>query len=174
MRRKTLAMLALVPALTLGVQGCGDGEKDPKAGGATKASDQKKMREFAQCMRDNGVDMEDPTDGKINIRVSGKPGEGGPGMGNKVDAAQKKCAHLMPNGGKPEKPDPEQIAKMRALSKCMRDQGITEFPDPEPDGRMLLRAKKGSGLDPESPKFKAAQRACAKYEPKPPGSTGGK
>ncbi|SFO43812.1 MULTISPECIES: hypothetical protein [Actinomadura] len=172
MRRQTLAALALLPALALGAQGCGTlGGSADASGTAKAASDQDKMRKFAQCMRDNGVDMKDPTgDGRVEIRASAAPGQsGGPGQTKKVDgkveAAHKKCRHLMPNGGKPPKPKPEELAKMRAFSKCMRDNGISEFPDPQPDGGMRIEAGKGTGLNPESQKYQKAQKACSKHSP---------
>ncbi|TDC95323.1 hypothetical protein [Actinomadura sp. 7K507] len=168
MRRQTLAVLCLVPALALGLPACGnDGSGGPGAT-AGAASDKEKMREFAQCMRDNGVDMPDPSeDGKVTMAQSARPGEarGGPGGNDRVAAAQEKCRHLMPNGGKPKKMKPEDVAKMRAFSKCMRDNGISRFPDPDSDGRMLLKAGPGTGIDPESSEFKAAQKACAKLRP---------
>ncbi|MEU8345500.1 hypothetical protein SAMN05443665_1017101 [Actinomadura meyerae] len=172
MRRTTLAVLALVPVLALGAQGCGGG-KDAAGSGGGNAGDDKKMREFAQCMRENGVDMPDPKDGKVEIRASAEPGGGAEQTDEKIQAAQKKCARLMPNGGKPKKPDPGHVAKMRAFSKCMRDQGISGFPDPEPDGRMLVEGKEGTDMDPASSKFKAAQKACAKYQPEGPGKSVG-
>ncbi|MFA1543089.1 hypothetical protein [Actinomadura monticuli] len=171
MRRQALAALALVPALALGIQGCGTGGEGANASSTSKKSgDQEKMREFAQCMRENGVDMKDPeADGRVEIHASAKPGPAGPGKAPKADgtieAAQKKCRHLMPNGGRPPKPKPEELAKMRAFSTCMRDNGISTFPDPEPDGGIKIRAGKGTGLHPESPRFKKAQRACAEYSP---------
>ncbi|KAB2369536.1 hypothetical protein [Actinomadura montaniterrae] len=166
MRRNKLATLALLPALALGLQGCGGG--DGGGTGASKAaSDQAKMRRFAQCMRDNGVDMQDPKDGRVEIRASARPSAGkGPMRADpNVEAAQKKCAHLMPNGGKPQKPSAAELAKMRAYSKCMRDHGITEFPDPNPDGGMQLKAGPGTGIDPQSQTFKDADKACQKYQP---------
>jgi hypothetical protein len=168
MRRQTLAVLALLPALALGVQACGtEGKNAGASSTAKKASDQEKMRKFAQCMRDNGVDMKDPSgDGRVEIHASAGPGKGGPGKTDgKIQAAQKKCAHLMPNGGKPPKPKPEELAKMRAMSKCMRDNGISEFPDPDPDGGIKIQAGKGTGIDPGSQRFKNAQKACSKYSP---------
>ncbi|MFB4311501.1 hypothetical protein [Actinomadura sp. GTD37] len=178
MRRQTLAALALVPCLAFGAAACG-GAGGAKAGATAKAAgDDEKMRQFAQCMRKNGVDMPDPKDGKVEIRASGKPGEGaGPKGGGEIEAAQKKCAHLMPNGGRPEKPKQEELAQMRAFSKCMRDHGVAKFPDPKPDGRMLLKAGPGTGLNPESAEFKAAQKACDKLAPgggKGPSTTKGK
>lgn len=166
MRRRTLAALALVPALALGAQGCGGGGGGD--GTAKAASDDQKMREFARCMRANGVDMPDPKDGRIEIRASAKPGGAGkkaPEVDAGLQAAQKKCAHLMPNGGKPPKPKPEELAKMRAFSKCMRDKGVSAFPDPQPDGGMKIKEGKGTEMDPGSPTFKSAQKACAKLSP---------
>lgn len=172
MRRQTLAALALVPALALGAQGCGGDGGGAAAGGAAKAAanDDDKMRRFARCMRENGVDMPDPKDGKVEIRNSGKPGAADFQTDAEMEAAQRKCRHLMPNGGKPKKPKPEEIAKMRAFAECMREHGVPKFPDPKPDGSMLLQAGPGTGIDPQSRTFKDAQKACAKFSPdgKPP------
>jgi hypothetical protein len=52
-----------------------------------------------------------------------------------------------------------------AYSQCMRSHGVPKFPDPRPDGGFLLRAGPGTGIDPESPQFKAADRACQKLRP---------
>ncbi|MFD0689299.1 hypothetical protein [Actinomadura fibrosa] len=170
MRRQTLAALALVPALALALPACGAEAKT--AGGkstAKAASDQQKMRQFAQCMREHGVDMEDPdTDGKITIKSSAKPGQAGKGPQGppkEVQDAQKACRHLMPNGGKPPKMSAQDLAKARAHSKCMRDHGITDFPDPSPDGGIQIKAGNGSDLDPQNQRFKDADKACQKYAP---------
>ncbi|WP_211258785.1 hypothetical protein [Spirillospora albida] len=176
MRRRMIAALLLAPALALGAQGCGGGGADE--GPAGGKSDQDKMREFAQCMRKNGVDMQDPgVDGRIEIRASARPGQGSPGGDGKIEAAQKKCRHLMPGGGRPKRLSPEDTAKQRAFSKCMRDNGVTSFPDPQPDGGVRIEARKGSGLDPESREFKDAEKACRRHAPGggrvAPGGSGG-
>ena len=47
-----------------------------------------------------------------------------------------------------------------AFAQCMRENGYAEFPDPEPDGRMMIR------VDPSSaPRFQAAQEACRDLSP---------
>jgi hypothetical protein len=51
-------------------------------------------------------------------------------------------------------------------SQCMREHGVKNFPDPQPDGGMLLKAGPGTGINPESQQFKAAQQACQKLQPK--------
>ena len=52
------------------------------------------------------------------------------------------------------------------FAQCMRTHGVANFPDPNGQGQVQF-----SGVNPTSPSFEAAQRACAKYSPgggKPP------
>jgi hypothetical protein len=55
---------------------------------------------------------------------------------------------------------------MRAMAKCMREHGV-DMPDPDENGRVTIRRKAtdGSGMNPDSPTFKAADKACRKYAP---------
>jgi hypothetical protein len=50
-----------------------------------------------------------------------------------------------------------------AFAKCMRSNGVPDFPDPKPGGGFIFH--RGAGIDPSSPVFKAAQNACAKLMP---------
>lgn len=53
-----------------------------------------------------------------------------------------------------------------AYSQCMRSHGVTSFPDPNSHGVIEGSASSGSGssaMNPNSPVYKAAQRACQKY-----------
>jgi hypothetical protein len=176
MRRQTFAVLAVVPILALGPTACGGG-KDPVAkAAASRSSDLDSMRKFAQCMRQNGVDMPDPTDdnGRIKMKSSAKPGANGE---QKMKAAQAKCQHFQPNGGKPVKPSAEDLAMMRAMAKCMREHGVN-MPDPDENGRVTVTRKKGDAgngpdTNPDSPTFKAADKVCRKYGPKRPGQQSG-
>lgn len=59
---------------------------------------------------------------------------------------------------------------MLQLSQCMRVHGVPNFPDPSPSGG--IRLSPGMGVDPRSPAFQTAQKACAKYAPA--GKLGGK
>jgi hypothetical protein len=53
-------------------------------------------------------------------------------------------------------------------SQCMRTHGLPSFPDPvqQSGGGISLSMKKGSGPDPDSPSFKAAEAACRKFAPR--------
>lgn len=57
--------------------------------------------------------------------------------------------------------------QMLKYSQCMRSHGLPNFPDPvqESGGGVSLSLKKGSGLDPGSQPFKAAETACRKLAP---------
>ena len=50
-----------------------------------------------------------------------------------------------------------------AFSQCMRDHGIANFPDPDPNGINLGPL----GIDPNSPDFKAAEEACSHLRSNP-------
>jgi hypothetical protein len=84
---------------------------------------------FALCMRANGVpNFPDPSGGG-GIHIS--QGSGINPASPAFQAAQAKCAHLLPGGGPPKGP-PSAQAKLAALkiSECMRSHGISGFPDP--------------------------------------------
>ncbi|MGH9125374.1 MAG: hypothetical protein ACRDZ8_11715 [Acidimicrobiales bacterium] len=50
-------------------------------------------------------------------------------------------------------------------SQCMRKNGVPDFPDPNSQGLIQVNAGPGSGLNPRSPQWQAAQKKCAKYAP---------
>lgn len=179
MRRTVWAVVAAVFAFALA--GCGgDGGGNggiASAGGTASAApgaspsaskdNYEAMLEFTECMRGEGIEMDDPQPGAgVQLRLRGSDPA-------KTEAAMAKCRHLMPNGGELQKADPERIEKARQYSKCMRDNGVAAFPDPDPEtGGIMLRAAPGSGLDPNDPTFQAAQKTCEKLRPVPPGSGG--
>jgi hypothetical protein len=112
-----------------------------------------RARQFAQCMRDNGIDMQDPDPNAHGGLTNLPPGTDW----SKVQKAMNACRSLAPNGGEGMKLDPEQQEQLRQWAKCMRDHGVN-VPDPNPNVG-------GMGLDPNSfnrddPKFKAAFDAC--------------
>ncbi|UOZ08088.1 hypothetical protein [Amycolatopsis sp. WQ 127309] len=164
--RTRLTVIAAIGAAVL-LAGCGakpdDGSKvasisGPSSSAPAKAADNKsdedKMRDFAKCMREHGVDMPDPKpagDGGMAVALGGDAKDAG-----KFEAAQSACKSLMPNGGEMKPPSPEQLDKMRKDAKCMRDHGI-DMPDPDPAGKGTTRLG-GPGDDPS--KFEAAAKAC--------------
>jgi hypothetical protein len=57
------------------------------------------------------------------------------------------------------------------FSKCMRDNGVSQFPDPDASGGLTIDGVlNGSSLDPSTPVWKEAIGACKDLQP--PGFTG--
>jgi hypothetical protein len=53
-----------------------------------------------------------------------------------------------------------------AYSACMRRNGVPRFPDPVTEGRgMRISLGPGSGIDPNSPTYKNAERTCRRLLP---------
>jgi len=44
-----------------------------------------------------------------------------------------KCREFLPDGGDPPKPSAEDLAKAREYAKCIREHGVSGFPDPDPE-----------------------------------------
>ncbi len=84
-----------------------------------------------------------------------------------------KCRRYLPNGGHPP-PGGLASARKKALqfAACMRSHGLSNFPDPQvsagPGGGVGIRIGPGSGIDPQSPAFQAAQHACGSIMGKAP------
>jgi hypothetical protein len=118
------------------------------------------MLKYAQCMRDHGVDMPDPDpNGGLSIQI-------GAGDKAKFGAAQEACKSMLPNGGVPPTPSAEDLEKARQFAQCMRDHGVTDFPDPDPNaGGIRINGDANSDLNPDNPTFKAAQEACNSLMP---------
>jgi hypothetical protein len=118
---------------------------------------------FSTCMRKHGVtNFPDPnSEGLITIDSGMGIDPGSPAF----KSAQNVCDKLLPNGGRPT---PAQIAQQQqqllAFSACMRAHGLKDFPDPS-NGGLRLSVHPGSDLDPNSPTFQNAQKACRKYMP---------
>jgi hypothetical protein len=61
--------------------------------------------------------------------------------------------------------------KAARFAECMRDNGVSEFPDPDASGGLTIDGVlNGSSLDPSAPEWKEAVSACKDLQP--PGFTG--
>jgi hypothetical protein len=165
--------LVAVALLAVGLSGCGHKKGNDgvaTAGGAvsTSASAQpdnaELARKFAQCLREHGIDVADPEDGKIPMLPQGVDPE-------KAKAASDACRQYAPTMGGDRPPaDAAQLEQMRKVAQCMRDNGFPNFPDPGPDGNLGFGP--GSGIDPKDPKLQEATRKCQQLGPQPSPSGG--
>ena len=126
------------------------------------APDEDAPVKFAQCMRQHGMTwFPDPdADGRTVVKV---PKSVDP---EKFEAAQEACQQFAPDGGDAAEPDPEMVEMSRRLAKCMRENGVPDFPDPQPNGSIELhRGKDGDGVGPGDPAFDKAEQKCSQYLP---------
>lgn len=126
---------------------------------------------FSTCMRKHGVtNFPDPNSQGI---IQFGSGIGIDPNSPAFTSAMGICQKLLPNGGQPT---PQQRAQQQrellAYSKCMRDHGIEDFPDPS-NGGLHLTGGPGSDLDPNNAQFQAAQQACQGKLPFKAAKTGG-
>ena len=126
---------------------------------------------FADCMRSHGVtNFPDPSAGG-GIHLSA--GSGINPFSPVFKAARAACSKLLPGGGPGnQRPTAQQIALTRQVSECMRQHGVAGFPDPtltppsNPAGYSILEDRGGvilavpSTIDPQSPAFMQAAKAC--------------
>jgi hypothetical protein len=121
---------------------------------------------YSACMRKNGVPKFPDPDSEGRLRLKAGPGTGIDPESAQFKAAAKACQKLAPKA-----PSPAQQAadreRMLEFSACMRKHGVPRFPDPtfNPDGSGGLKIGKDSGVDPNSPQFKEAEKACQKLLP---------
>jgi hypothetical protein len=168
--RRAAFVVAALAAVAAGGGGGGRGGPGVAGAGTTSttsasASNQSAQRSpiaFSKCMRAHGVTkFPDPqADGGLTLQAG--PGTGIDPNGAVFRAAQKACEAMMPKPSAAE----QQKAQAQALkySQCMRAHGISDFPDPS-SGGLNIEMKPGSDLDPNSPAFKTAQKACEKENP---------
>ncbi|MFC9846551.1 hypothetical protein ACFWFF_17450 [Streptomyces sp. NPDC060223] len=160
MRKRTRGTLAALPpalalALALSLSGCGAGGDTVETdAAASKNAQEDQGVKFAQCLREHGVDVEDPEPGK-GLRITGQLPKG------EVDAAMEACRKYDPMQNGDASADPEAEERVRKLAQCMRDNGVEDFPDPEP-GSAGLQINQDVAEDPD---FEQAQKTCDKYAP---------
>ncbi|MCE7009016.1 hypothetical protein LWC34_40315 [Kibdelosporangium philippinense] len=86
-------------------------------------SDIDKMRDYKKCMIEHKADLPYESTEKLDVSAA------------TLAKAEKECAKFLPDTkGGPLPVTPEEYAAKLKLAKCVRDNGVPEFPDPRPDG----------------------------------------
>jgi hypothetical protein len=108
------------------------------------------LQNFAECMRDQGVDFPDPDpeggfEGAEDLRdiMEAEP--------EAVEACQEHLA-----SGEHDLTDPAVQEAMLEFAQCMRDNGVEDMPDPGEDGFGPTLLEEGQG----DPDWDAAIEAC--------------
>lgn len=162
--------LAGAAAVAVLVTGCGGG--DPSAASPPTYAQEVAL---AQCMRAHGIpSFPDPnTSGGYSMRSNGTvQGAGGSVDINnsQVQAAYGHCRHLLPGGPsisqleqKVQQAQQRQAKALPTLIKfahCMRGHGVLDFPDPASGSQSPPASRQSQAINPKSPQFQAAYRAC--------------
>jgi len=127
---------------------------------------------YAQCLRDNGIDVDDPQAGSAGARAifGGGPGGQDGGVDRRSEefiTANEACGYIL-EASRPEidpAAEQERLEEQLALAQCIRDQGFEEYPDPAigADGRLeRVRGQEmvEMGIDRRSPEFQEALSTC--------------
>jgi hypothetical protein len=165
-----------------------DEETDDGGGGSGGPDSQEfrdAMLEYAECMRDHGIDMPDPEfeegGGVTQIMPEGEAP--GPEASEEFEAADEACQPIledaMPEG---EELSPEEVAErqdqMLAMAQCMRDKGY-DMPDPQVDsnGRVRVERRAGPGSEDGPPEdqeqFQEDMESCSEEAGLPDSPIGG-
>ena len=168
-----------------------DPTSDTSPGAQPELTDEERLLEFAQCMRDNGVDFPDPVVEADGTIVFGRrPGGGAGGQDSEglqaigrdpnLPAARAACSEhieglaLGPGGQNFDEARVELMDRLLEFAQCMRDNGV-DVPDPDPNaftpggggGRPF------GGLDFDDSDVSAAFEICGEQLPTRPGRGGG-
>ncbi|CAM5722837.1 hypothetical protein [Streptomyces fumanus] len=166
--RPRVTLVAAFAAVGLLVTACGgdDGDDGDNKGGVAAASpnnsesakqggdSQKKgPLAYAKCMRANGVPNFPDPDANGGLKIEGdKVGLGTPAY----EKAAEKCKSYNSAPAPEAAPDREAALK---YAKCMRENGVPKFPDPNSEGGTDIDRDK-LGVDITGPVFKKADDKC--------------
>jgi hypothetical protein len=135
MRTQLIRMLAVAGLAVLLLTGCGSSDSDDDGvasltGGDATTNDQdfeQQAQEWAQCMRDQGLDVPDPEvdeDGGVQFKVTG-----GEADRDAMQKATEKCG--MPPGAELSEEDRAEMQDAALeFAQCLRDMGY-DVPDPD-------------------------------------------
>jgi hypothetical protein len=195
--RVCLLTAAAVLGVALALTGCGGGSSSPgvahlsstrstgtpsSANGSSApespASLQGAAIAFSKCMRASGVpNFPDPSAGGGFLVRANRGTISSPVF----KAAQAKCQKLIPGGGPPgpgstTSPSPQTLARFLGIARCMRSNGVEDFPDPRTSVPFNPFGSGGAGvisdiegvilifpgtIDQQSPAFTRAAAVCS-------------
>ena len=139
----TVAMVAVISASCGGTRSGGTNTAATPAGagssGATStATTREKAVKFAGCMRANGVSaFPDPNaSGELTIDGIANGSSVNPNSAA-FKQALSACKNLEPPGFTGTKVTPQQTTARLEFARCVRDNGVPDFPDPTPNGPLV-------------------------------------
>jgi hypothetical protein len=162
----------LVAALLLGLAlaGCSTQHAATNQGAtgagqnSTTGTQDSQAVKFSQCMRDNGIgDFTDP-DGSGRLTIDEFANNSSIDTSSAAfQQALTACRDLQPAGFTGTRRSNDQKSAALAFAQCVRDNGVSDFPDPAPgdpliDTNRISSANQPGGMD----KLQAALSKCSK------------
>jgi hypothetical protein len=165
--RRAIPAAVAITGVALLAAGCGGSSPNTtstNAGSQPSGNPVTQAYRYAACMRNHGVsNFPDPqvssSNGSTQIRMMAKAAS------PNFKTAQEACKSIIPapsNSDLAAQAHQDQVRKQDELSfaLCMRDHGISGFPDPGPNGRLTLAMIQSAGVDLTAPQVKTAALAC--------------
>lgn len=129
----------------------GEANSAPAAPTPAAADPQDAALTYSRCMRENGLPAFPDADAEGRIRIP--LGSIDPDSAE-FRAAGDACRHLAPEGWGDETAAPGDAEVMLKFARCMRENGLPDYPDPDPNAGVRIT------LDPNDPKAQAALESC--------------
>jgi hypothetical protein len=147
--------------------GCGGSGGSAARDGASSNTDERSaLLEVSRCMREHGYpSFPDPvadSRGAWGFPESSQIPRESPAACERVARQAKSRIHR--SGGDRKQLSAGDIAKARSFARCMREHGVSDFPDPDARGgfRMPARLRPPNGAS----VLRVPERACRQYMPK--------
>ncbi|MGO9490502.1 MAG: hypothetical protein ACLQBB_15945 [Solirubrobacteraceae bacterium] len=174
-RAQPVLVRVLVPVAALlaglALVACGSATSATNLAATEQASEREaetRFADFARCLREHGLEANTasgPGGKGFGLRIGSKPGTGP----QKMEAAQKACQKYRPEPRKINLSPQEKVKREEEVlkfAKCMREHGIDLHAEVIGGAiRIGVHGGPGSGPNPESPSFQAAQKGCSGFLP---------
>jgi hypothetical protein len=158
---RSLAVLAPIALAALLLGACGSSGPAATGSGSTGANNTSanvaEAEKFSHCMRNNGISTFPDPNSSGQLTIDGIVN--GSSLNPDTPAFQQAlsaCKDLEPPGFMGSQRTPAQQEAALKFAQCMRDNGITNFPDPTPNGP-IINVHGAHGI----PGFEAAQQKCS-------------
>jgi hypothetical protein len=171
---RSLLILGVLAAVTLGVSACGSSSSTSTStgsaaagSGASTGSSNTTYRarvNLARCYRTQGINVPDPTPGAGHAAGGGIQQILNRYPQAKVQAAQQACRQYLAKANPQANASPAGQAEFNQefvkFAKCMRANGVPNFPDRKQD---VEAGFNNGSISLSSPAFQSALRACQSY-----------
>jgi hypothetical protein len=150
MSRKRRPLSALVLVVTVAViSGCGSSAPAETGTGSNDTANAQKAVKFAECMRSNGVSQfPDPgASGELTIDAVANGSSLDPST-PAFKQAISACKDLQPAGFMGTRRSSQQQQAALRFAQCIRANGVTDFPDPIPNGPLVDTSRIPSAAEP--------------------------